>query len=330
MKFLNLFLALFFALLTLILAIASQAQSPSETCLNQIADDVFWRSKDLGDNYIAQDTQSMGLHQGAWASFMRGDNDRAVLVVHGFAGSPFEVMPAAQALHEQGYSVLPLLIEGFGSSTKIANSRHYKDWQKSIAWGVQTLGKCYSHISIVGFSLGGGLTVDYVLNQNSGPQIDHVVLLSPYISAQVKKPVLTADLFELLTFSDDGNYKFLSLVGRLDGASKDLKIPMKYSPEDYTEAFPIHAAKEISRFSVRALIPELKSKQSAVPTLMVYSNYDHTINYRLAQQLLSTSFKNIHFISYAKDEKIVHQIDVKDSQNDLLALHQAIVDFLEQ
>lgn len=127
----------------------------------------------------------------------------AALFVHGFPGTPAEMRPLSQALHEQGWTVQGLLLPGFGSQINYLESKHLEDWLQAIKNAVQTLRSQFSPVILVGYSMGAALVIHLAATQsetgkinggnfvnpvsNNGqksddqPYVDGLVLLAPYI-----------------------------------------------------------------------------------------------------------------------------------------------------
>lgn len=92
---------------------------------------------------------------------------RGVLLVHGFSGSPYEMHLLAQALHRRGFHVaVPLLAGHHRSLRELADSR-YTDWLASADEALHSLWRRVAQhatsrprIAVVGFSMGGLLTVE--------------------------------------------------------------------------------------------------------------------------------------------------------------------------
>jgi carboxylesterase len=107
--------------------------------------------------------------------FLRGGH-AAALLVHGFPGTPAEMRPLAEILHCQGWTVQGILLPGFGSQFSEILQRGYGDWLEAIGQAIQVLKQKYSLVLLVGYSLGGALS----LSAAARFQPDGLVLLSPF------------------------------------------------------------------------------------------------------------------------------------------------------
>lgn len=96
--------------------------------------------------------------QGAEQFFWQGGK-HGVLLVHGFTGSPAEMLLLGRYLHEQGYTVLGVRLAGHGTTPKDMARMSRRDWYDSVCDGYSILSCCCSKISVVGQSMGGLLSL---------------------------------------------------------------------------------------------------------------------------------------------------------------------------
>jgi carboxylesterase len=108
--------------------------------------------------------------------FFLSGGSRAALLVHGFPGTPAEMRPLAETLHEQGWTVQGILLPGFGSKFAEILQRGYDDWLEAVAEALEMLKQRYSPVLLIGYSLGGALS----LAAAARSQPDGLVLLSPF------------------------------------------------------------------------------------------------------------------------------------------------------
>jgi carboxylesterase len=108
--------------------------------------------------------------------FFLDGGSAAALLVHGFPGTPAEMRPLAETLHEQGWTVKGILLPGFGSRFTEILERGYTDWLEAVGQALQVLKQKYSPVLLIGYSLGGALS----LAAAPRCQPDGLVLLSPF------------------------------------------------------------------------------------------------------------------------------------------------------
>jgi carboxylesterase len=108
--------------------------------------------------------------------FFLSGGSAAALLVHGFPGTPAEMRPLAETLHDKGWSVKGILLPGFGSQFARILERGYADWLEAVGQALQTLKQKYSPVLLIGYSLGGALA----LSAATRIEPDGLVLLSPF------------------------------------------------------------------------------------------------------------------------------------------------------
>ncbi len=142
------------------------------------------------------DRDDVGVQVGSQGESLRG-NDTLFLLVHGYNDTPqtFDLM--APALNARGYSVRSMLLPGFGVPVDQMNDCTYEDWVHAVSeltLAYRQLGDIdsankYSHIVVVGHSLGGAVAIQAMAR--SPDLFDAAILLAPAIDVSNKRsPVL--------------------------------------------------------------------------------------------------------------------------------------------
>lgn len=88
-----------------------------------------------------------------------GTGRRGVLLVHGFAGSPFEVRPLGQALAEQGLQVSGPALAGHGPDAARLGETGWDDWYASVERAFDELRAQCDTVGVAGLSMGGVLAL---------------------------------------------------------------------------------------------------------------------------------------------------------------------------
>jgi carboxylesterase len=104
----------------------------------------------------------------------------AVLLVHGFAATPWEMRSLAGHLAGRGYACLAVRLPGHGTTPEDLAGRHWEEWLEVVINGHDLLGNLYPRVYGVGQSTGALL----VLAAARQRQSKGVVLLSPYLRLQ--------------------------------------------------------------------------------------------------------------------------------------------------
>lgn len=109
-------------------------------------------------------------------SFTLAGADWAVVLVHGFPGTPHELRPLARVIHAQGWSARALLLPGFGPELESLPQRRLPEWQEAICAAAEACRRSHRVLVLLGYSLGGGLVLSVA------PQIrpDALILISPF------------------------------------------------------------------------------------------------------------------------------------------------------
>jgi carboxylesterase len=135
-----------------------------------------------------------------------GDNAAtAVLLSHGFTGSPYSMRPFAEHLAEQGYGVAVPRLPGHGTSWQELNTTRWQDWYAVLDNELERLRKEHERVFVGGLSMGGCLALR--LAEEHGTEISGVVLVNPSVSSDDKRlaalPVLRRLVPSLAGISDD-------------------------------------------------------------------------------------------------------------------------------
>lgn len=107
--------------------------------------------------------------------YFRRHSDKGVLLIHGFAAAPDELLPLAYELEKYDISVYVVRVAGHGCSLDNFYKTTYLDWYDSISAGYNALASFCKKICIVGQS-NGGLLATAVAKYN---KCDCLALLAP-------------------------------------------------------------------------------------------------------------------------------------------------------
>lgn len=82
-----------------------------------------------------------------------------MLLLHGFASSPRELRPLGLSLSLAGFSSLAPLLPGHGESAKAMRAVVLEDWLEAVRLSYEALRRDGSPVAMIGFCLGGTLTL---------------------------------------------------------------------------------------------------------------------------------------------------------------------------
>jgi carboxylesterase len=92
--------------------------------------------------------------------FLRGDQDTALLFIHGFTASPSELLPTARLIHERcGCTVSLPLLPGHGSTPRFLNQTSWEQWYAAVEKELSFLVESYKRVFIGGLSMGALLAL---------------------------------------------------------------------------------------------------------------------------------------------------------------------------
>jgi carboxylesterase len=110
--------------------------------------------------------------------YFEGVNGKAVLLVHGWTSTPYEVRRLGKFLHENGYTVSGPMLTGHGTVPKNLENIHWNQWLEDIEKAYKELQKNHSKIFLAGTSIGSNLAI-MLASRNS--EIAGVILMAtPY------------------------------------------------------------------------------------------------------------------------------------------------------
>ncbi len=202
------------------------------------------------------------------APFDLAGDDRGVLLVHGFTGTPFEMRFLGQRLHERGMTVVGMCLPGHTTSPAELDRTSWTDWYAAVERAYESLaGRC-RRVAVVGQSLGGLLCLH--LAAARGADLPAVVSLAAPLTLFSGPRALIATLRRAPALTS------LLRPIRKRGGSDVADLAMKARNPSYP-VIPLRALVELDR--VRAAVrAELAAVSS--PLLVVHAIQDHVAPFR--------------------------------------------------
>ena len=97
--------------------------------------------------------------KGAEPVFLRGNSDKAILLIHGLRSTPQAMKYLSERLHQKGYTVIIPLLPGHGTNYEdFAKSRFYHWYDKAYKEALKYRNK-YKNFYVIGLSIGGTITL---------------------------------------------------------------------------------------------------------------------------------------------------------------------------
>lgn len=100
----------------------------------------------------------------------------AALLIHGYPGTPMEVHPLADALHERGWTCRGILLPGFGSQIETLPQRRWIEWLEAVIEALSALRRNHAPLLLIGHSMGGALALAAAARSH----VDGLALLAPF------------------------------------------------------------------------------------------------------------------------------------------------------
>lgn len=101
----------------------------------------------------------------------------AVLLVHGFTATPWEMRPLAEHLADAGIASLAVRLPGHGTSPEDLGGRRWEEWASSVDDGYRLLDRVFPAVYGMGMSTGSLLLLNAALTH----PLRGLVLFSPYL-----------------------------------------------------------------------------------------------------------------------------------------------------
>lgn len=199
---------------------------------------------------------------------LTGGRRVAVLLSHGFTGSPASVRPWGEELGRRGYAVEVPRLPGHGTTWQEMNRTRWSDWYAEVAGAFDRLRAEHDAVVVGGLSMGGALALR--LAADRGREVDGVVLVNPAVTS-ANKQLLAVPVLK-------------HVVASMPGIGNDIARPgADEVGYDRTPLKALHSMTQAWR-PLRADLPRVTA-----PVLLLRSTVDHVVDPssgRLLQQRL--------------------------------------------
>jgi len=102
----------------------------------------------------------------------------AVILIHGYAGTPLTMSFLAEELFENGASVFAPLLPGHGEDAEAFSKTRYEHWEKKVKQVFDEIRPLYKKVFLVGFSMGGNLCLKVIEELPTYRQPNGVITIS--------------------------------------------------------------------------------------------------------------------------------------------------------
>jgi carboxylesterase len=237
-----------------------------------------------------------------------GENEKAILLVHGWTSVPYEVRRLGVFLNESGYAVHAPMLRGHGTVPKDLEVIKWTDWLSDLQAEYLEMKKKYQKVYIGGTSIGSNLAV--MLAKNNADVSGIILMAMPY---KIKFEKLICYFAKLHLFFKKYNKK---VYPPTFGVSTTITRLISY------QAYPVASALEtfeLVRISRKCL------GNISQPCLILQSTHDHVVSKKSAEKIyakISSKIKKIRHI-----EKAYHTF-ISDIKNE--NVFQDILNFLDE
>jgi carboxylesterase len=240
--------------------------------------------------------------------YFEGTNGKAVLLVHGWTSTPYEVRRLGKFLNENGYTVSGPMLTGHGTVPKNLENIHWNQWLEDIEKAYRELKEKFPKVYIGGTSIGSNLAI---MLASRHPEISGIILLAtPYKIRWEKLAVFSAKIIGKIK---NYNRKFYPPTF---GVSTTITRLISY------QTYPIKSALET--FELVRVSRKYLSKITQ-PCLIIQSASDHVIWKKSLEEI----YKRIK-------SKIKKKISIKRAYHTFISdiknvkIFEEILEFLER
>lgn len=119
-------------------------------------------------------------------SSCNSEKKRGILMVHGLSDTAYVMRDLAKELNKKCILVRAILLPGHGTRPKDLSDIKYTEWIDAVNYGINSLKKDVNQVYIAGFSLGGLLTANALLDHQD---LKGAILIAPALG--INQPLIT-------------------------------------------------------------------------------------------------------------------------------------------
>lgn len=233
-----------------------------------------------------------GIMKGAEPVYLKGNNSKAVLMIHGYIGSPTDYGRLPELVNRLGYTVSVPLLPGHGRDphefSKIS-SRELIDYVEA---EYSKLAKTHDEVIVIGFSMGGALVT---LLENKY-QFKQLVLLAPYYEIAHQWYYLFSAETYANTFTPYVPYLYRPKSFK---QVNDRRFLDKIIAYDYISTKGSRAAIELGKMAHGS------AKNIKAETLIIHSKKDKATSYKAAKEMAKSMNALEKFVSLEKSNHMI-------------------------
>lgn len=237
----------------------------------------------------------------------QGNNGKAILLVHGWTSTAYEVRRLGQFLNSAGYTTAGPMLTGHGTTYKDLENVRIEDWLADIERIFMDLKKKHQQVYIIGTSIGSNLAVVFAADRIDVAGL--VLLATPY---RLKLEMVTVRLAKIMNIFVTYKKKFYPPTF---GLSTTITRLISY------QTYPLVSALETFRIIEKSRGVFEKIIQ---PCLMMQSTHDHVIAKSSLEEIYNRIKSPVKKKRYVKQAYHTFISDVKNEY-----VFKDILEFLE-
>ncbi|MCA2979375.1 MAG: alpha/beta fold hydrolase [Myxococcaceae bacterium] len=199
------------------------------------------------------------------------DAGTAVLLLHGFTGSPWEVRPLAESLADRGFFVRAPRLPGHGTTPEAMCWVTRHDWLRAADEALDGL-SAFPRVCVAGLSMGALLAL--LLAERRGPRVSKLVLMAPVMRVKQRAGRLLEALAPRLPSG--------LASGWVQKASVDLEDDEARAQAPLLPRYPL--ARLLELFELQRLARGAARKVRC-PALIAAAVHDHVVDFESVEAL---------------------------------------------
>lgn len=221
------------------------------------------------------------------------------LLVHGFAGSPYDMRFLGERLHAAGHTASALRLSDHADRLAELGADGWREWQRGVEQALEELRRHCRTVVAIGLSLGGLLVLRLAAERPA--MVQALVLLSPALILANPWPARLAGVASLVLPLLPPRLRFVNKAG------SDIADPQTRASRPSYARMPLRSVFEIVRLQedVRAALPHVTQ-----PVLLLQGRHDGTVSLETVD-FLQRGLANLQDAIVLPDSRHVITVDVE-------------------